>query len=201
MQMVKWVDPVSVVTGMLLLALALVLVGLGLGAWRARREARALELTLFWEVRDLRRQAADLATEIARRHRAGEQLDERFFGVWRLSAPLIYPSIGAALTQLPGASIGYLGYFHGQLADARARLAEARESGRFEPTSYRILSNLVRSSNHVQPWCERQQRRLGPRIDDDRDLSDANALLGEFENAALEPIAVAYCWVDCAHHE
>lgn len=167
--------------------------------WRRKRDVRRLERALFYEVRAMRCQAASMALEIARRHRAGEPFDANFFGLWRLSAPMIYPSVGFMLSRLPGSVIDTVGYFHAQLSDARARLAEARDVGRFEPTPYRMLSSLVRACYHAQPWCEALEFPGSPLVYDCPDLLEASSLLGEFERAGHEPVAVAYCWVDWTH--
>jgi hypothetical protein len=178
-----------------LVALAVVALALAAGArvWRSRREDRATDFALRTEARSMRWQAAAMAAELARRHRAGEGLDPEFFAQWRLSAPTVYP-VTSALGAIGREGIDRLGYFHAQLADARVRLAEARAAGRIEPTPYRMLSHLVRAVNHVAPWLDRGRSWEPYPLPD---LADANRLLGEFEGGA-EPIALAYLWADCA---
>ncbi len=161
-----------------------------------RMAARAVARALAPEVAAMRWQAAALAAEIARRHRANEAFDRDFFRTWRLSEPQVFPAIGASFGLLPGPAIDRIGYFHAQLGAARERLAMAASDGGFEPSPYRTLSALVRAFNHVQPWVE-------PYLDlvtgHPPDMADANALLGELEDARAEPIAVAYLWADgCA---
>jgi hypothetical protein len=112
-------------------------------------------------------------------------------------APLIYPATGAAaLGLLSGEALDRIGSFHGQLADARQRLAE--------PGLRRLRSDAVPDAllpvhafNHVEPWLSRLRPRLGRICWDEPDLADANALLGQLEQPGTEPITVAYCWVDC----
>ena len=168
------------------------------GLWLRWHDRRALERTLFYEVRALHSQCASMAAEIARRHKAGEALDESFFSLWRLSAPLIYPAVGFGLSRLGGDVLDRIGYFHAQLADARSRVAEARMAGAFQPSPYRILSSLVRAFYHVQPWLDSQER-MDWALSEKADITHANALLSEFESSAKEPLAVVYCWVDMAY--
>src|SRR5688572_20495626 len=94
--------PTSILAATLFLALTIVATGVGLAQWRKRDERRALEKALLPEVSGLRWQAAAMAAEIARRHKAGEGFDDAFFNLWRLSAPLVYPAAGAALGRLDG---------------------------------------------------------------------------------------------------
>ena len=186
----------SILAAALILAFAIAATALGALLWRKRHETRVVERALLDEVDALRWQAAAMAAEITRRHRAGEGFDPAFFSLWRLSAPLVYPAIGAALGRLPGDGVDRVGYFHAQLADARARLAEARAAGGFEPTPYRMLSALVRAYNQVEPWL----RAFRPRpafLIPEPGMGDANELLEAFEDAAEEPRAIPYCWVDC----
>ncbi|MFC3711145.1 hypothetical protein ACFOMD_01090 [Sphingoaurantiacus capsulatus] len=166
--------------------------------WRGRARRHRVERVLFQELVSLRRQAVEMAAEIERRHRAGEGFDLAFFNLWRLSPPLLYPAMGAALAVLPGGTLDRIGYFHAQLADARARLSNARTAGGFEPTPYRMLSCLVRAISHVDPWYEGVGRTLGNVEPWEPDLAGASALLGSFEDAAQEPLVLAYYWADCA---
>ena len=162
--------------------------------WRTREKVQAIEKALMYEVIAMRSQATAMAAEIARRHMTGEPFDKSFFNIWRLSPPLIYPAVGANIGMLSHEALDRVGYFHAQLADARARLADARPVGGFEPSYYRVLSCLVRSANHVQPWLDTLQPDLG---NADPDMSAADTLLNDLEKAAAEPRAEVYCWVDC----
>ena len=182
----------------LTLALAIVATGFGILLWRWFDEARAVERALVHEVAAMRCQAASMAAEIARRYKAAEPFDEDFFALWRLSAPLVYPAAGAAIGRLPREALDRVGYFHAQIADARARLADARESGDFTPSPYRMLSCLLRACNHVEPWLRKLQPQPNPLSWQFPDTTEADRLLEAMEQAAQEPIAVAYCWVDCA---
>jgi len=159
-------------------------------------DAQAVRRAVAFEVAEMRWQAAAMAAEIARRYRAGEPLDAGFFRAWRLSAPHIYPSIGAGIARLSPAGLQRVGYFHAQLAAARERVAIAEREGGFHPSPYRVLSCLVRAVNEVQPWV---QPHLGVSTGSPPDMADANALLGELEARGDEPIAMAYIWADsCA---
>ena len=160
---------------------------------------RAVVRALGREVAGLRWQAIALAAEITRRLRAREPFDRDFFLTWRLSAPLIFPALGADVGLLPGDGLDRVGYFHAQLATARERLAQAAVDGAFHPSAYRILSALTRASYDIEPWVE-------PHLDivtrDAPDRADACALLGEFEDQQKEPLAMAYIWADaCAPGE
>ena len=188
--------PAGVALAVLFLALTIVATSVGLALWRKRDEARAVEKALQLEASGLRWQAAAMAAEIARRHKSGEGFDDAFFSLWRLSTPLVYPALGAALGRLDGDAIDRIGSFHAQLADARARLAEARAAGGFEPTPYRMLSCLVRAFYHIEPWFGTQRHRplMFAR---EPEIGEASALLDGFERAGDEPVAVAYCWADC----
>ena len=182
----------------LILAVAIFATGFGVLLWRGLDEARTVERALVHEVAAMRCQAAAMAAEIARRYKAGEAYDEDFFAIWRLSAPLIYPAAGAAIGRLPGGALDRVGYFHAQLADARARLADARDWGDFAPSPYRMLSGLIRACNHVEPWLRKLQPQPSPLSWQYPDTTEADRLLEAMEQAAQEPIAVAYCWVDCS---
>jgi len=172
--------------------LGLTVIAASILAWRLRAQ-RALARAVGAEIAHMRWQAAAMAAEITRRHRAGEAYDRTFLRVWRLSAPLIFPAIGGDLGLLTPDAMDRIGYFHAQLAAARERLACAATDMGFEPSPYRILSALVRACNHVTPW-------IGPHLcvatRDLPDLTDANMLLGEFEDAAAEPFAAVYIWPD-----
>lgn len=192
-------DFFAVTPSILLLGISIVAFTIGLTLWREHRERALVELALFPEVVALRRQAAALAAEIARRHEAREPFDTRFFALWHLSAPMIYPATGAAgLRCLSRESLGRVGHFHAQLADARARLARAQTKSGFEPSPYRMLSTLIWAVNNVEPWLHARRLRLGLGPQEDEDLSFACSLLASFESTAEEPLAVPYCWVDCA---
>lgn len=163
-----------------------------------RRRRRAVERALYNEVISLRWQAAALAEEIARRHIADEPFDSSFFDLWPLSGPLIYPSTGAAaLGLLSREGLGCVGLFYGQLADARARLANARKVGSFEPSPYRVLSGLMRAHYGVDPWVRALRTHLGTIPGAEPDITAANKLMGELEESLAEPVAVPYCWVEC----
>jgi hypothetical protein len=113
-----------------------------------------------------------------------------------LSEPLIYPATGAAaLGRLSREARARLGYFHAQLAGARARLSIARAAGRFDPSPYRMLSALVRSHYDLDPLA---RPWLAGSPWEEPDIKPANDLLGRFEEAPQEPLAIPYCWVDCA---
>lgn len=182
----------------LLLLAALGVAGASMFWWEHRKK-QSVECALYTEIISLRVQAASLAEEIARRHIAAEPFDARFFDLWPLSEPIIYPNTAAAsLGLLSRESLGCVGTFHGQLAGARARLARARPVGSFQPTPYRVLSGLVRAHYAVDPWIKALRPTLGDIPGVDPDITTANTLLGEFEEASDEPLAVPYCWVDCA---
>lgn len=168
------------------LALAVV-VGNHLLRRRVVRRAIATELV------GLRWQAAAMAAEITRRIRADEAFDNEFFHRWRLSEPQVFPALGADFGLLAREGIARVGYFHAQLATARERWRLAADEGGFRPSAYRILSALVRACNDIEPWAK-------PHLDivtgTTPDMTDANKLLGEFEAAGAEPLAVAYLWAD-----
>lgn len=182
-------------------ALATIAALLAAGLLRARRHDIAFEQMLVSEVHALRTQAGAVAAEIARRHKAGEILDHRFFAIWRLSEPLIYPNLGSGLAVLDPEAMERVGTFHALLSDARTRLAEARSSLSFEPSPYRILCCLVRACNHVQPWLNARTSPDDPLSFITTDLSEANLVLGQLESAATEPIMVAYSWVDAVFQD
>ena len=191
---------ISLQAAVLLLPFGLLAAVLFADLLRRGHERRAVERGLFGEVVALRWQAAAVAAEIARRHEACEPFDERFFALWPLSEPLVYPGTGAAaLGRLSREAVGRIGYFHAQLAGARARFPDARAAGEFVPTPYRVLSGLVRAYYDVDPWVRSLRPRLGAAVDEEPDITAANDLLGRFEEALEEPLAVAYCWVDCAY--
>ena len=161
---------------------------------------RSVERALFNEVTALRWQACAVAAEIARRHEAGEPFDRPFFTLWPLSEPTVYAATGArSFGLLSGAARTRLHYFHGQLAAARTRMRRAEAAGGFEPSPYRVLSNLVRSKYELDPWILALRPRLGGMLEDEPDIRAANNLVAKFENAGSEPIAVAYCPADCAY--
>lgn len=163
-------------------------------ALRRRTVARALGC----EVAGLRWQAIALAAEITRRVRAKEAFDLDFFLTWRLTAPMIFPALGADFGLLPGGALGRVGYFYAQLATARERLALAAAQGGFHPSPYRILAALVRASYEIEPWVE-------PYLDittrEIPDRSDVSALLDELESALTEPLALAYIWADACSRD
>lgn len=184
--------------GLAFLTLAMIATAIAIELWRRRHGARRVERALLYEVQGLHMQAGAMAVEIARRYRAGEAFDADFFSLWRLSAPLVYPAVGAELGRLSREAIDRVGYFHAQLADARGRLAEARAGGGFAPSPYRMLTSLVRAYYHVQPWHPSLQPGRNPVMAYVPDLADACSLLAEFERADVEPLPVAYGWADCA---
>lgn len=189
----------GLLAAILLLAFAVFAARAGADLLSEARQRRGVERVLYAEIVALRRQAAALAAEITRRYRTEEPFDARFFALWPLSDPLIYPATGASpLGRLRRGEFARIGYFHAQLADARARLARGRAAGGFEPTPYRILSCLVRSINDIEPWL-RARRPTDGSEEDYPDLTDANNLVGHFEDLGQEPIAVAYCWADCGY--
>jgi hypothetical protein len=163
-------------------------------ALRQRTVTRALGR----EVAGLRWQAIALAAEIARRVRAKEAFDPDFFLTWRLSAPMIFPALGADFGLLPGGALDRVGYFYAQLANARERLALAAAQGAFHPSPYRILTALVRASYDIEPWVEPYLDIVTREIPD---RSDVSALLDELESAQTEPIALAYIWADACSRE
>lgn len=179
----------------LLICAALLLAAAGAARWLHRRNVSAVERALYSEVVSLRFQAAEFAAEFARRHNEAEPFDEDFLVNWRLSPPMIYPASARDLGLLPRDGLDRLGYFHAQLAEARQRLAEARALGRFA-SPYRLLSNLVRSCNHIDTWIRHLQAQLGKPVWDDIDLAGANALLEELEDANCAPVAHPWCWAD-----
>lgn len=163
-------------------------------ALRQRTVARALGR----EVAGLRWQAIALAVEITRRVRTKQAFDPDFFLTWRLSAPMIFPALGADFGLLPDGALDRVGYFYAQLANARERLALAATHGAFRPSPYRILSALVRASYDIEPW-------VGPYLDvvtrEIPDRSEVSALLDELESAQNEPIALTYIWADTCSRE
>ncbi|MDG2528826.1 hypothetical protein [Caulobacter endophyticus] len=185
----------------LLIAAAIVATAVGTALWRRRLERGDLELALYPEVVGLHRQAAQLATELARRHAQdpGLWLDEAFFARWRLSAPLVYPAAAGGLGRLSGGARDRVGYFYAQLAEARLRLGEARAAGGVIGSPYRLVSNLVRACNHVEPWVGAMERRLGPSLLARPNLAAANVLLGALEEAGGEPLVDPWFWADTAY--
>jgi len=183
-------------TSLLIQLLGLAVIAGGVVVAQRRLAVRAVSRALWPEVAAMRWQAAAMAAEITRRHRAREAFDADFFRTWRLSEPQLFPAVGAHFGLLSHDAIDRVGFFHAQLAAARERVSLAAAEGSFQPTPYRVLSALVRAFNHVQPWVE-------PHLDIATamtpDLADASALLEELENAGHEPIAVAHIWADsCA---
>lgn len=161
--------------------------------WRRSYAARAVTWALSDEVVALRAEAMAMAVEIARRHMENEALDAAFFGRWRLSEPIVYPAVGVGLGLLPSRdAIGRVGYFHAQLANARVRLAEARATGRFEPSPYRVLGHLLRASHDAGPWVQKHRRRLPRCAWEQPDTSQADALLEAFERTGAEPLIEPY---------
>lgn len=181
---------------LLLILAAICGTGAGVALWWRRSEIRALERALYPEIISMRFQARALATEIARQHAAGPPLDAAFFWQWRLSAPLVYPAAAQRLGLLPGDAPDRIGHFHAQLAEARARLAEVRSAGML-PAPYRLLSNLMRASNHVEPWVRARQPRFGAMPGDHPDMAEAHALLDTLEDGVSEPVAHPWFWADC----
>lgn len=185
----------------LLIVAAILAAVFGAPLWRRWLERRDLERALYPEVVGLHRQAAQLSTELARRHAEAEdlRLDEAFFARWRLSAPLVYPAAASGLGRLPGGARDRVGYFYAQLAEARVRLGEARAADGVIGSPYRLVSNLVRACNHVEPWVAAMERRLGPSLLARPDLTAANVLLGALEEAGSEPMADPWFWADTAY--
>lgn len=173
-----------------------------LWTWIKRKRHHSIESLLVEEICGLQMQATALALEIARRVNAKEDFDARFFQTYRLSEPLVYPSLGAELRWLRRRSFARIGFFYAKLADARERLKEARKVGNVEPSPYRLLACLVTAVNTMDPWINDLKYR--PIYMPDRDNAawiDANALCGEYERSNKEPILNAYCWTDCAETE
>src|SRR5690606_20308328 len=139
---------------LLLFTLFLVAAGFSVLCSQRYLAARAVLRALGPEVAAMRWQAAALAAEITRRHRAGEAFDADFFRTWRLSEPQVFPAVGGDLGLLSYDAIDRIGYFHAQLAAGRERLALAAAEGGFQPSPYRMLSVLVRAFNHVDPWVK-----------------------------------------------
>lgn len=164
--------------------------------WHRRQQIVALENALYPEVESMRFQAAVFANELARRHDRAGSLDLAFLHGWRLSAPSIYPAAGAQLGLLPADALDRIGYFHAQLAEARARIADAKAFGVETLSSYRLLSNVLRAYNHVEPWTSSKARRLGTLPGGKAEVGAAARLLEQFEAAAQEPLASPYCWAD-----
>ena len=186
-------------TEYLLIVAALTVAGLGAMLIHRSLRRRAVARALGREVAGLRWQAIALAAEITRRLRAGEAFDPDFFLTWRLSAPMVFPALGADFGLLPGGALDRVGFFHAQLATARERLAIAAAQGEFRPSAYRILTALVRASYDIEPWVEPYLDIVTREIPD---RSDMSALLSELEDLRNEPLALAYIWADaCAHHD
>lgn len=183
----------------LILAAAILASGFVPVLLQRRWRGQALERALYPEVVGLRFQALAAAAEIARRHRSGEPLDEAFFQGWRLSTPLVYPAVGGELGFLSADVCDRIGHFHAQLADARARLAEIR-AGRAAASPYRVLSNLLRASNHVETWVRALEPRRGPLLGGWPDAVVAHRLLEALEEEGAEqPLIVQpYVWPDVA---
>lgn len=158
---------------------------------------RQIENALYPEIVFMQFQAAALANEIARRRRSGLSWGTDLFRDWRLTAPLIYPALGADLGLLSRDAIDRLGYFHSQLQEARTRVAEAKSEELGEASPYRLLANLIRACNHVQPWITGLEPRLGKLIDCEPDLSQANELLTELELSSDHALTtVPYAWME-----
>lgn len=158
-------------------------------ALRGRTVARALGR----EVAGLRWQAIALAAEIARRIRADEPFDQDFFLTWRLSAPMIFPTLGADFGLLPREALGRIGFFYARLATARERLALAAAQGEFRPSVYRTLVALVTASYDIEPWVEPYLDIVTREV---ADRSEATALLSQLEGSLNEPFAEPYIWAD-----
>lgn len=182
----------------IVMGLVIAVAALGWSRWQRWRDARALEALLFAEAAALQLQAAHLAAELARRDAAGAGCDADFFACWRLSKPTVYPTAAAGLMRLRGGTPERLGYFHAQLADARARLAMAERTGQFAPSPYRFLSQLVRAHYTIEPWCAAMARRLRWLPAPLPDMLAASALVSRYEAAGDEPVLLAYCRFECA---
>jgi hypothetical protein len=167
-----------------------------LAATHRRRQTLIVERALYPEVNSMRFQAAAFAGELARRHVAGIPLDAAFFSYWRLSAPLVYPAAGVELGHLSSDTLDRVGYFHAQLAEARSRVAEAKIRGAEALSTYRLLSNVLRACNQVEPWITSKDSLAGNLIGGEADVGEAARLLEDFEIDAKEPLALAYCWAD-----
>lgn len=179
-------------TELTLLVLAIIGTGVGVEVWRRLDEGRAVERANYREIVGLRAEAVWVAVEIARRHRAAEPFDETFFAQWRLSTPLIYPAVGAKLGLLSRRSVHAIGYFHAQLANARVRWAEARATGGFQPSPYRVLCHLLHAHGEVEPWVRRISLELPIELQGEPDRAEAYALIGELEQKGEERIVEAY---------
>lgn len=179
----------------LLLCAVLLLTVTGTALWVHRRQMRAIERALYCEAVSLRFQAASFAVEFARRHNRADRLDEDFFARWRLSPPMIYPVSARDLGFLSSDVLDRLGYFHAQLGEARRRLVDAQASGDFA-SPYRLLNNLVRASNGIEPWIRGYEQRHGAPVGHDIEFAEARALLELFEDAQAEPLAHPWCWAD-----
>lgn len=154
---------------------------------------RAVARALGPEVAGLRWQAIALAAEIARRIRANQPFDQDFFLTWRLSAPMIFPALGADFGLLPREALGRIGFFYGRLATARERLALAAAHCEFRPSVYRVLTALITASYDIEPWVEPYLDIVTRGVPD---RSEVTALLSELERSMSEPFAEPYVWAD-----
>ena len=165
-----------------------------------RKDEKAMERLLYKEALALRWQACAVAAEVARRHVAASGFDDAFFAQHLLSPPLLYGATGAlVLGRLPRQVLARLHYFHGQLAAARSRLERAGRNGTFDPSPYRLLSNLVRAHYELEPWVAKLQPRFGGPLEPEPDISLANRLVGAFVEESHESLAVAYCPADSGY--
>ena len=172
----------------------------GTSFWVNHRNNQRIERGLYGEIIALRWQAAAAAAEIARRYEANEPFDDGFFSFWPLSTPMTYLCTSASeLGYLSRDARAQVSFFHGQLADARSRWVAAQNLGKFKPSPYRIVSSLLRAYYEIDPWVKRLKPKLGAIPEEAPDLTQANELLSKMEAAMVEPVAVAYCGVDCAH--